>query len=89
MGAPASYLEATVRCVLPLDEQCQSIAMAFDVPGQPPVRLALDIGHAHWLVICLMRELMPEAVPDLVVEGDGIYMTRDGKPPRVKEGSCG
>lgn len=54
------YLDATVRCVLPFCGVRHRFALAFDVPGMPPVRLALSPEDANFLATHL-RDYINEA----------------------------
>lgn len=62
MQAPIhpDYLDATVRCVLPVCGVRLRFALAFDIPGLPPIRLALTPEHAELLATGL-RDYINEA----------------------------
>lgn len=50
---PAQYTDAGVRCVLPVCPVRGRFGLALDVPGQPPMRLALTPEAAQFLRACL------------------------------------
>lgn len=79
---PPVYVDARWRCVTPVCPARGSLGVAFDVPGQPPVRLALPVDDARALMGLLsdyvnspagtqspMSELMPSAERSVPSEG--------------------
>jgi len=50
---PDNHLDADVRCVLPFCPKRKRLGLAFDVAGQPTIRLALTPEHAKFLQACL------------------------------------
>lgn len=47
---PRSYLDASVRAVLPVCPGRQRFGIGIDIPGQPTVRVALDQRSAQLLL---------------------------------------
>lgn len=47
---PKTYLDASVRCVLPVCPGRQRLGLGLDVLGQPTVRIALDQRSAQLLL---------------------------------------